>query len=127
MISYLLVAIGGASGAMARFTIGRLFSTWERKHLPSGMEFPIGTFLINLTGAFLLGVVSTLGWTGNLYALVAEGFLGAYTTFSTLMHEGYFLFRNNDGRVGTAYLAGSILLGVLSFFMGGLLVTLSPM
>ncbi len=79
MQSFLMVALGGALGASARYGVGR----WT---VHSGMVgFPWGTWIVNLSGCFLIGL--TLPWLihshHRLYLLVVVGFLGAFTTFST--------------------------------------------
>jgi len=78
-VTYLLIGFGGLLGANARY----LVSLWAAGRFRTA--FPIGTFLINATGSFLLGLVLTLatrfGDTLDLRLLIATGFLGAYTTF----------------------------------------------
>jgi CrcB protein len=83
---FLMVAIGGALGACSRFAVTLLIGTvWRR-------DFPLATFLINISGSFVLGFFATLAaervaidplWR----LLVATGFVGAYTTFSTFEYE----------------------------------------
>ena len=79
------VALGGAVGAPARFLVGRLVG--DRVE----MDFPLGTFVVNVSGAFLLGLLSGLGLAHHVpapvEALVGTGFFGAYTTFSTWSYE----------------------------------------
>jgi len=105
MMVLILLAIGGAAGAVARHATAR---TIYRR---TGTAFPWGTFVVNTTGSFLLGVVVT-GLAGSplqvqLGALLAVGFLGDFTTFSTCAYEAVALAR--DGRRGRAlqYLVGS--------------------
>ena len=112
MIYYLLVGIGGALGSLVRFSIGRAIS--QR----TITAFPMGTFIINITGAFLLGVVSTIGLNGNIYLLLADGFLGAYTTFSTFMYEGFNLFQDNEKMNALIYILGSLVIGIVGFIGG---------
>ena len=112
MMEYLLVGIGGALGSLARFRLGKMISQKART------SFPLGTFIINITGAFFLGIVSTIGLNGNIYILLADGFLGAYTTFSTFMYEGFDLFQGNEKMNAFIYIAGSLVTGLLGFILG---------
>ena len=106
------VGIGGAIGSLARYQLGRLIS--QR----SGSSFPIGTFLINISGAILLGFLTGLDTPENIGLLLGDGFLGAYTTFSTFMYEGFQLFRGNRTLNALTYIAGSLIIGVLGFVLG---------
>lgn len=106
------VAIGGSLGSLSRFLIGKKIS--ER-----GMSsFPLGTFLINISGALLLGILTAINIQGNLYFLMGDGFLGAFTTFSTFMYEGFNLFQENQTANALAYILGSLILGIAGFFAG---------
>lgn len=111
-MEYLLVGIGGALGSLTRFRLGKTISS----KVTSG--FPIGTFIINISGALLLGIVSTIGFKNNLSLLLADGFLGAYTTFSTFMYEGFNLFQDNEKKNALIYILGSLLLGLMGYFLG---------
>lgn len=108
----ILVAFGGALGSLSRYTIGRMISVRTRS------SFPLGTLVINVTGAILLGIVSSMGLSGNHYALLGDGFLGAYTTFSTFMYEGFHLFQDNEKLNASVYIIGSFVLGILGFMAG---------
>ena len=79
-INFLFVGIGGFFGAIARFSVSKKLNKKE-------MPFPAGTLLINLLGSFLLGLLVGGNLNGNLYLLGGTGFLGAFTTFSTLNLE----------------------------------------
>ena len=111
-MEYLMVAAGGAFGSLARFVIGRRIAE------KAGAGFPWGTFFINIMGAILLGIVSVLALGGNLYILVGEGFLGAYTTFSTFMYEGFNLIQENEKMNACIYILGSIILGLIGYAFG---------
>lgn len=113
-----LVGIGGALGSLARFKLGKVISE------KSKTTFPIGTFIINITGAILLGVVSSLDVSNNMYLLLGDGFLGAYTTFSTFMYEGVNLFQENEKMNAFAYVLGSLLLGLIGYVSGFELIKL---
>ncbi|MDP4092521.1 MAG: fluoride efflux transporter CrcB [Bacillota bacterium] len=111
-MEYLIVGIGGAAGSIARYCIGRVISE------KTDTIFPIATFLINITGAFLLGMVNSLGLVRDLSLLFADGFLGAYTTFSTFMYEGFNLFQENEKGSAFKYVLGSLVLGIIGFIIG---------
>ncbi len=114
-MEYLLVGVGGAAGSLARFVIGRAIARKMKR------EFPWGTFIINISGAFLLGLAVTAGLPGNMYILAADGFLGAFTTFSTFMYEGVELFRGNETRSAIFYILGSLFIGLVGFIIGSLM------
>ena len=108
----IFVGIGGALGSLTRYQAGKIIS---RKYRTT---FPIGTFLINITGALLLGIVSSLDTGKNIYLLFGDGFLGAYTTFSTFMYEGFQLFKENKKLNAFTYILSSLLLGILGYTLG---------
>lgn len=107
-----LVGIGGALGSLARYQLGKLVAE------KSDTTFPMGTFLINITGAILLGMLSSLDFGRNMYLLFSDGFLGAYTTFSTFLYEGFHLFQENEKMNAFAYILGSLILGIIGYVLG---------
>lgn len=79
---YLYVLIGGAAGSLLRYATGVFVLTRYSGH------FPLGTFLVNISGAFLIGfAMSHLPQGSNLRPLLVTGFLGGFTTFSALQWE----------------------------------------
>lgn len=116
MILLLGVAAGGMLGAPSRYVLDQWVSGRTNGF------FPWGTFLINATGAFLLGLISGLALydgLGHLPATVlGTGFCGAYTTFSTFSYETIRLLE--EGAVGAAVrnLAGSLVLGLAAAAAG---------
>ena len=110
------VAIGGALGSLARYGVSRMV------HVPAG-GFPRSTFLINITGAFVLGCFLTIvherRWAAR-YArpLFAAGFLGAFTTFSTLAVETVVLVKDGDAGLGIFYLLTTVAAGVAACGLG---------
>ncbi len=108
----LFVGAGGLLGSLARYQLGKVVT--ER----AKTAFPIGTFVINITGAILLGLVSSLDIGKNMYLLLGDGFLGAYTTFSTFMYEGFTLFRENEKLNAFTYILGSLFLGIIGYIVG---------
>ena len=111
-MTYVLVGIGGAAGSLVRYSLGKFISE------KSKANFPIGTFIINITGAILLGLISTIGVSSNILLLLGDGFLGAYTTFSTFMYEGFNLFQEREKLNAFIYILGSLILGVVGYAIG---------
>lgn len=111
-MDYILVILGGSAGSVTRYALGKYISGCSKS------RFPIGTFLINITGALLLGIVFTTQKNNSMYMLFGNGFLGAYTTFSTFMYEGFQLFQDNEKLSGFCYILGSLLIGITGFFIG---------
>lgn len=111
-MTYILIGIGGAFGSLARYVLGKVISKSAKS------VFPFGTFIINITGAILLGLVSSRGVSSNVYHLLADGFLGAYTTFSTFMYEGFNLFQGKRWLNACIYIVGSVILGILGYIVG---------
>jgi fluoride exporter len=110
------VACGGLLGSAARYGVGLLFPT------PSA-GFPWSTFLVNISGALLLGTLLVLllerfPTTAYARAFFGTGFLGAYTTFSTYMVETVLLARDGYAGRATTYLMGSLVVGLLASWSG---------
>jgi CrcB protein len=117
MIKYLMVGIGGALGAIARL--------WLNRYVASrlGVLFPYGTFVINVSGCFLIGFIVTLldehsHWSANWHYLIPIGFIGAYTTFSTFEFET--LRSMQEGRLAIALLnvVLSVAVGFAAVWLG---------
>ena len=117
MLAYLWIAIGGALGSVGRFwfsgVVGRQF----------GETFPWGTLLINVSGSLVLGFLFAL--TVERGVLPAEsraplmvGFIGAYTTFSTLMLESWRLIEDGSVVTGVLNIAGSSIIGIVAVLVG---------
>jgi fluoride exporter len=109
---WIAVVFVGGFGAIARFWLDALVSQL------AGRQFPTGTMLINLTGAFALGVLTGLGVTGDLLLIAGTATIGTYTTFSTWMLETYRLAEDAEPRpavmnalVSLAFGFGAALLG----------------
>lgn len=111
-MNLILVGFGGLFGGLARFQLGKMISQKSRT------TFPVGTFIINITGAMLLGILNGLNIGNSAYVLLGDGFLGAYTTFSTFMYEGFILFQGNEKLNALIYILCSLLLGILGYVAG---------
>ena len=111
-MAIVLVGIGGLFGAVVRYEIGKRLARLSRAH------FPVATFFVNITGALLLGLLSGLDTPKSVYLLMGDGFLGAYTTFSTFMYEGFMLFDVNKKLNAAAYIVLSLILGLAGYFAG---------
>src|ERR1700754_226867 len=101
-MDYAWIALGGLIGCNARFVVGRAVAA------KLGTAFPYGTFLINCTGAFLIGLIATLITERVIAApavrpLVIIGFLGGYTTFSTYTLEAVALLEQGAWGRALAY------------------------
>lgn len=118
-----LVALGSAVGGLARWGVGLAAGRWL------GTGFPWGTLAINVSGTLFLGWFTTfwgdrllqgVGWldADSLRLMVAVGFTGAYTTFSTFEYESYGLLRDGRGVQGSLYLAISVFLGLAAVRFG---------
>jgi fluoride exporter len=120
----LFVALGSALGGLARWAV----SVWMFRWL--GTAFPWGTLFINISGSLFLGWFMTLltdrlapgqvGWirADDLRLLVAVGFTGAYTTFSTLEYETSALLGENENLKAFGYMLLSVVLGLVAVRSG---------
>lgn len=114
---FVLIALGGAAGSVTRYAV----DTWVSERAASA--FPWGTFVVNLSGSFLLGVLFALAIERDALPAVIRpplmiGFLGAYTTFSTLTLETWRLVEGGAGVLALVNLAGSVALGVVAVVLG---------
>jgi CrcB protein len=119
VVTLLAVLAAGAVGAPARYVV-------ERAARRAGQTFPWGTFLVNLTGSFAIGLVAgaalTHGLSGDARTIVGTGFLGAYTTFSTYTYEIVRCVEDGQPATGVTYAVTSLVLGV-GLAAAGLAVT----
>lgn len=117
MAHVLLIGIGGFAGAIARYLVDARISTWTAGSLPWG------TFVINVSGSFLLGVLFALiveraTLPSDLRGPLMIGFLGAYTTFSTFALESWRMMEDGAWLYGSVNLIGSVVVGVLAIVIG---------
>ncbi len=117
MQKYFFVSLGAVLGASARYWVGG----WAAERL--GADFPYGTLIVNLSGSFLLGLFLTLTTRrflvdSRLRLLIAVGFFGSYTTFSSYTNESLNMLLGGAPWQGAFNLAGSALLGALAALLG---------
>lgn len=115
----LAIGIAGFLGALARFFVGRQFQKLFET------SFPIGTMLVNLSGCFALGLFMAMidgriAVSETTKLAISIGFIGTYTTFSTLMYESVKLAETGDIAKSLANLVASMLLGLLAVRIGAL-------
>lgn len=115
-MNVLLVAAGGAIGAAARYLAG----LWIVARLGTG--FPWGTFFVNVTGSFLIGIVLVLVERGALppgaRLFVAVGICGGYTTFSSFSYETLQLLNGGDAGPVLLNIFGQLLFCLLAVYLG---------
>jgi fluoride exporter len=117
---YLVVLVGAGLGGLTRYIAG----TWVMTKY--GGRFPLGTFIINVTGSFLIGVLmplltERLQWHPNWRLFLVVGILGGYTTFSSFEYESFVMVRGGARGMGMLYMTGSVLLGYVCVWLGTVL------
>ena len=122
MKAVLLVFFGGGLGSVLRYALGKLMNSHA-----SGI--PFGTFTANILGSLLIGIVLGMAARNgniseNTLLLVATGFCGGFTTFSTFAYENHVLLRDGNLGLFALYALGSLLLGFAAVFVGIWLVRL---
>jgi CrcB protein len=114
---YLLIALGGALGSIARYWVGSAIGS------RMGTRFPYGTFVINMSACILIGFsVAYLGKRVELSPawryLIPVGFIGAYSTFSTFEWETLFTVRSGAFAIAALYAVSSLILGLAAVWCG---------
>ena len=117
MIKYLMIATGGAVGSMLRFWVGGSVS--DRL----GSRFPYGTFAVNCTGSFLIGLIITLiaeraNVNPNWRYLIGVGFIGGYTTFSAFEFETFQSMQEGKMLVASLNVILSVVIGLICVWLG---------
>src|SRR4051794_19723945 len=116
-MTVLLIGVGGFFGAISRY----LVDGWVTDRF--GGALPYGTFVVNVSGSLIVGVLFALtvernGLPPESRALVMIGFIGAYTTFSTLMLESWRLIEAGSLAAGMINLVGSGVVGMVAVVIG---------
>jgi len=117
LLKYVLVVIGGGTGALIRFVTGSAIMS------RFGGAFPLGTLVINVSGSFLIGLLMTLltdrlKLDPNWRFLLVVGFLGGYTTFSSFEWETLSTVRDGGVWTGLLNVGLSVILGYLAVWLG---------
>lgn len=112
-----IIGAFGALGAISRYAMQSAVTS------ALGRPTVLGTFVVNISGALVLGFVialteSRIAVSGTTRAALTVGFLGAYTTFSTLMLETVERTESGDGALAFAYLGASIVVGLIACYGG---------
>lgn len=120
MKQFLLVFIGGGIGSVLRYIIGKALNS-------SQTGIPYGTFTANISGSLLIGIILGLAaknqaLTQNHTLLLATGFCGGFTTFSTFAYENHVFLKAGDFTSFALYTIASFIIGFLAVFAGIFLV-----
>jgi fluoride exporter len=106
------IGVLGGIGAILRFSLDGAVSGRV------GSAFPFGTLAVNLSGAFVLGVLVGAALDGNAYRVIGTGLIGGYTTYSTWALESHRLGEDGELRLGAANFAVALVLGVAAAWLG---------
>lgn len=120
--SILMVGIGGFAGSILRYLVSRFFT------ISSQTVFPLGTFTVNLLGSFLIGIIIAFSLSESIShqmrLLLATGFCGGFTTFSSFSYEFFSLLQNGHTGYAFLYASASFLLGLIFVWLGFSLIKL---
>jgi fluoride exporter len=124
-VSFLAIGVGAFLGANLRFVVG----TWAAERW--GVDFPYGTFIVNISGAFAVGVMlafigERLGLSPLWRLFFVTGFLGGYTTFSSYAWEALALAEDGAWVRAGMYVLGSNLVAFVGVWLGAMLARLVP-
>jgi len=113
---YVLIAVGGAAGALARYQVAAMVQA----RVAAG--FPWGTFVVNMSGCFVMGIAMTLLTERVASAawryLIPIGFIGAYTTFSTFEMETFRAMSDRAFAIAAANVVASVVVGYFAVWIG---------
>lgn len=117
LLNILLIALGGAAGALSRYFL----QGWVNDRTLSA--FPYGTFVVNILGSFILGFLAVVGLDRFAFhpawrTALTVGFVGAFTTFATLTYETLHLMENGSLVLAGANALGSLAAGLVAVWLG---------
>lgn len=117
MAAAILIGVGGFFGSVARYLVDRRVTQW------AGGMLPWGTFVVNVSGSFVVGllfalIVERADLSPNLRAPLTIGFVGAYTTFSTLLLESWRMIEDGAWQIALVNIGGSIAIGMVAVVVG---------
>jgi len=117
MYTYLAIAFGGALGALSRYWITVSIERFN------GTGFPLGTFMVNLLGSFLIGLLyilfaEKLSVADQWRPVIITGFLGAMTTFSTFSLDALLLFQQGQYNTALFYVLSSVMICIFAAYVG---------
>jgi CrcB protein len=119
LLKYMMVGIGGFLGAIARYLLGNYIGSRY------GVRFPYGTFVINMSGSFFVGLALVLlaRTTASPYwrYLIPIGFIGAFTTFSTFEYETLRAVQDGQAITGLLNVVLSVIVGFIAVWAGAAL------
>lgn len=119
MLKYVMIGVGGCAGAIARYALGVYIGS------RLGIRFPYGTFVINVSGCFIVGFSLALlaRTTASEYwrYLIPIGFIGAYTTFSTFEYETLRAIQDGQPMSGLLNVVVSVVIGFIAVWLGSTL------
>ena len=115
MVDCLFVGFGGFLGSVCRYLVGLI-------PIKSESGFPIKTLIINVAGAFIIGMIATIASKNkslnpHLVLMIKVGVCGGFTTFSTFAYETTDLMKSGSMVVAIGYVCASVILSVLSVFV----------
>lgn len=118
MTSVFIVALGGAIGSVSRY----LLSAWVLPHAVA-WRFPFGTFVVNIMGCLVVGVLGGLVVKHELFSadtrlFLFTGLAGGFTTFSAFGLETFYLLRRDEVLIAGGYVTSSIVVGLLALWLG---------
>jgi CrcB protein len=119
MKQLLLVGLGGCVGAVARYKLGG----WVLHHHAADWRFPAGTFVVNVLGCLVAGVLAGLVerqefFSSDTRLFLFTGLLGGFTTFSAFGIETVFLMRRGETWVALSYVVSSVACGIVLLWLG---------
>lgn len=118
MRSALIVAFGGAIGSVLRY----LLSAWTFRHAVD-WRYPIGTFMVNIIGCLLVGLLAGLIVKHHFFSpevrlFLLTGIAGGFTTFSAFGLETFYLLRRDEVLIAGTYVASSVIVGLFVVWIG---------